>query len=120
MRFIKANSFRRTINELQVLFLAEGFDFEAICSELEDLERNPPSLETPSEEWQRYALRTAYLPKKIFDFSRGVLAISVEEWNALAKHLKACKLIVDCKDAATNVSREVWAKIKSELLAPKN
>ena len=87
---------------------------------MKDLEENPPTEDASIEEWEHYAQRIAALPARIFDFNRGVLAISEEEWKAFAKHLTACRLIIDCKDAATNISREVWAKIKSELLAPKN
>ncbi|MEO0948533.1 MAG: hypothetical protein AAFY11_10400, partial [Cyanobacteria bacterium J06641_5] len=109
---------RRDEADRQVFFLADGLDFGVISSELEDLEKNLLSLDTSSKEWQRYTQRILALPKKIFEFNRGILAISPKEWDALAKHLTACKLIADCKDAATNVSPEIWEEIESALLAP--
>ncbi|HEX8437629.1 hypothetical protein [Archangium sp.] len=41
-----------------------------------------------------------------------------EEWRALEAYINACSLIIDCKNAATLISRPAWDSICKRMLKP--
>lgn len=71
-------------------------------------------------------------PKKIVDFSKRLIQISLEafhltsemvdlsesESKALDHYFYANLLMVQCKNAAVRVSRSTWSEIKSRMLLP--
>ena len=74
----------------------------------------------PSEEAQIFIKILIETLLKGFNLTPEMVNLSEEEINALDKYLYANYLIIQCKEAALSVSKQIWETIETRMLLVKN
>ncbi len=84
------------------------------------LKEQIPDKNQPIEIHVDFANKIIHTVLEAFHLTTEMIDLSEEEIKSLDNYFYANKLMVDCKEAASQVSCETWDKIEARMLLPKS
>ena len=106
------------IEKLQIF--NQKLNFTVLLPQLETLKAKIPDDKQPEEVHLAFAKKFIETLLKGFNLTPEMVNLSEEEINALDKYLYANYLIIQCKEAALSVSKQIWETIETRMLLVKN
>jgi hypothetical protein len=106
------------IEKLQIF--NQKLNFTVLLPQLEALKAKIPDDQQPEKVRQAFAEQWRETLLNGFNLTPEMVNLSEEEINALDKYLYANYLIIQCKEAALSVSKQIWETIETRMLLVKN
>jgi hypothetical protein len=106
------------IEKLQIF--NQKLNFTVLLPQLETLKAKISDDQQPKETRQAFAEQWRETLLKGFNLTPEMVNLSEEEINDLDKYLYANYLIIQCKEAALSVSKQIWETIETRMLLVKN
>lgn len=104
--------------ELQIF--NQKLNFTVLLAQLETLKAKIPDDQQPQKVRQAFAEQWRETLFKGFNLTPEMVNLSEEEIKDLDKYLYANYLIIQCKEAALSVSKQIWETIETRMLLVKN
>lgn len=114
LEFTRVLSIARSI-DFKKIEIFKSVSFAALISDTEAL-RSEVSFNQPYEIRRAFAEKILQLWFNVIGLDHTSAMLSVDEAKALSHYLYANELIVRCKEAAVEVSPQVWAAIEDRML----
>jgi len=96
----------------------KDINFRAVIANLETLNAQIPDKNQPKKVRQEFTNKLLKTYLQPFHLNREMVTLSEEEIEVWDKYLYANLLIIQCKQAAVQVSPQVWAAIEDRMLLP--
>ena len=106
------------IEKLQIF--NQKLNFTVLLPQLEALKAKIPDDQQPEKVRQAFAEQWRETLLNGFNLTPEMVNLSEEEINDLDKYLYANYLIIQCKEAALSVSKQIWETIETRMLLVKN
>ncbi|WP_373525542.1 hypothetical protein [Nostoc sp.] len=102
--------------ELEKLKIFNKVNFTALIAQLEALKAQVPNDEQSWELRWAFAKHLRQTLLNVFNLTSEMVKLSKEEIKALENYLYANHLIIQCKQAAVQVSPQTWEAIEARML----
>ncbi|WP_404784878.1 NACHT domain-containing protein [Altericista sp. CCNU0014] len=89
-----------------------------LIQELEVLQYQVPNTEQPIEVHRDFANRMMQVWHEGLGLDPELINLSESEIQALSDYFYICELIVQCKESAVRVSRDIWESIENAMVMP--
>lgn len=100
------------------LRIFKDINFRGVIANLELLKAQIPEKDQPEKIRQKFANKLLQTYLQSFHLNREMVTLSEEEIEAWNNYLYANLLIIQCKQAAVQVSPQVWTEIEDRMLLP--
>ncbi|MFN5895634.1 MAG: NACHT C-terminal helical domain 2-containing protein, partial [Dolichospermum sp.] len=104
--------------ELQIF--NQKLNFTVLLAQLETLKAKIPDDQQPEKVRQAFAEQWRETLLNGFNLTPEMVNLSEEEIKDLDQYLYANYLIIQCKEAALSVSKQIWETIETRMLLVKN
>jgi hypothetical protein len=116
--YIKGINYFGEIEKLQIF--NQKLNFTLLLAQLQTLKAKIPDDKQPEEVHLAFAKKFIETLLNGFNLTPEMVNLSEEEINDLDKYLYANYLIIQCKEAALSVSKQIWETIETRMLLVKN
>ncbi|MBD2389908.1 NACHT domain-containing protein [Aphanizomenon flos-aquae NRERC-008] len=116
--YIKGINYFGEIEKLQIF--NQKLNFTLLLAQLQTLKAKIPDDKQPEEVHLAFAKKFIETLLNGFNLTPEMVNLSEEEFNDLDKYLYANYLIIQCKEAALSVSKQIWETIETRMLLVKN
>jgi hypothetical protein len=116
--YIKGINYFGEIEKLQIF--NQKLNFTLLLAQLQTLKAKIPDDKQPEEVHLAFAKKFIETLLNGFNLTPEMVNLSEEEIKDLDKYLYANYLIIQCKEAALSVSKQIWETIETRMLLVKN
>ncbi len=117
-----ANALEKFIDYAQAiekLAVYESIDLNNLVNKLTKLQEQIPDENQPTEIHRDFTDKIVQTVIEAFHLTTEMIDLSEQEIAALDNYFYANKFMIDCKEAASEVSQETWDKIEARMLLSK-
>ena len=108
------------VEEIEKFKVYKNIDFNDLLNKLNNLQQQIPDNNQPLEVYQNFVDDIFLTVLEGFQLTREMINLSVEEFENIKNYFDANMLMLDCKEAASQVSSETWDKIEARMLLPQS